>query len=144
MTTHDGMTAFLRYHKRMFTLMTGICLAVAAALLAIMRGAPEWPGGFALGAAAQLLKFGLLDVAVVRKIAAEKRDPAATQLKTMFLSLVLFGLAVFAVLTLGYNVWAMAAGIFLPRLLLLADAYIRPNPFGDAANDADAPEESGE
>lgn len=144
MNTLDGMTQFLRYHRRMFHLMTGVCLAVPAALFALTRPDFSWAGGFAAGAAAQLLKFGFLDVAVVKKIAAEKKDPAATQLKAMFFSLVLFGLAVAAVYALGFNVWTMAAGIFLPRLILLADAYLRPNPFGNPAEDAAVVEENRE
>ncbi len=97
-----------------------------------------WAGGFVAGAAAQLLKFAFLDVAIIKKIAAEKKDPATTQLKAMFVSLLLFGLAVAAVYSLGFNVWAMAAGIFMPRIILLADAYIRPNPFGTGTDGSGA------
>ncbi|MCD8352337.1 MAG: hypothetical protein LUC93_17170 [Planctomycetaceae bacterium] len=143
MATPDSMQDFLRYHRRMFSLMIGVCLAVFVVLLAVMRHDMAWAGGFAAGAAAQLGKFGFLDVAVIKKIAAEKKDPAVTQLKAMFVSLALFGLAVVIVYTFGLNVWTMAAGIFLPRLILLADAYIRPNPFGNGTEDA-AAEETGE
>ena len=138
MDAPDGMTDFLRYHRRMFALMAGVCLAVAATLAVAMWHDFAWAGGFIAGAAAQLLKFGLLDVAIIKKIAAEKKDPAATQLKAMFVSLLLFGLAVAAVYSLDFNVWAMAAGIFLPRIILLADAYIRPNPFGTGMDKGDA------
>jgi hypothetical protein len=134
MDAPDGMTDFLRYHRHMLALLTGICLAAAAALAVAMRPGFAWAGGFAAGAAAQLLKFAFIDVAVIKKIAAEKKNPAATQLKAMFVSLLLFGLAVVVVFSRGFNVWAMAAGIFLPRLVLLADARLRPNPFGKDAD----------
>ncbi len=123
------MREFLQYHRRMFGLMCGVCLAVAVVLLAVMRLDWSWAGGFAVGATAQLFKFGFLDIAAIRKIAAEKDAAASTQLKSMFLSLVVFGLAVVVVYKLKLNVWSMAAGIFLPRIILLADAYIRPNLF---------------
>ncbi|MCD8138226.1 MAG: hypothetical protein LUE17_00330 [Planctomycetaceae bacterium] len=143
MATPDSMQDFIRYHRRMFGLMIGACLAVFAVLLAVMRQDTAWAGGFAVGAAAQLVKFGFLDIAVIKKIAAEKKDPAVTQLKAMLVSLALFGAAVVFVYTFALNVWTMAAGIFLPRLILLADAYIRPNPFG-TGTEAAAAEETGE
>lgn len=126
----EGMQAFIAYHRRMLVLMAGVCL-IAAVILAI--GAHEdlsWAGGFTAGAGAQLLKFGLLDLAVIKRIAAIRDGAALTQLKSMFMSLVLFGCAVAVVYYLRLSVWAMAAGIFLPRLVLLADAYLRPDPFG--------------
>ncbi len=96
-----------------------------------MRNDFSWSGGFCLGAAAQLLKFRFLDIAVIQRIAVEKRDPAGVQLKAAFVTLLLFGGAAAAVLKLGFNVWAMALGVFLPRLILIADTYLRPNPFAD-------------
>lgn len=148
MDQSDSMRPFLAYHRKMF----GLCLAAAAAgvvLLAVFRADDMgWAGGFAIGSLAQLVKFGFIDVNVIKKIAVEKKDPAATQLKTLFVSLFIFGLAVLAVHTLKMNVWAMAAGIFLPRLILVADTYIRPNPFHDVDGEADGqggePEDDGE
>lgn len=134
MDAPDSMREFLRYHRQMFTVMLAVCLAVAAALFVAMRPDYSRALGFAAGAAAQLLKFAILDVAVIRKIAVEKKDAAATQLKVMVLSLILFGAAVMLVHTMHGNIWAMAAGIFLPRIILLADTYIRPNPFGEASS----------
>lgn len=140
MDAPDGMLQFVNYHRRMFGLMCGVCLAVAVILLAAMR--PDWAyaGGFAAGAAAQLFKFGFLDIAAIRKIAVEKNAAATTQLKSMFLSLAVFGLAVIIVYTLRLNVWAMAAGIFLPRLILVADSYLRPDPFGTEEAESEAGE----
>lgn len=133
MDPFDGMRQFLSYHRRMF----GLCLAVAVAVtvfLAIFRADDMgWAGGFAIGSLAQLFKFGFIDINVIKKLAIEKKNAASAQLKSMFLSLALFGLAVLFVYKLKMNVWAMAAGIFLPRLILVADTYIRPNPFKDAS-----------
>lgn len=134
----DGMRQFLRYHKRMFGIMVAVCVAVFAGLLIGMGGDASWALGFGFGAAAQLAKFGVIDVAVVKKVAAEKKDAAATQLKAMFFSLFIFGIAVIAVYKLGGNVWAMAAGIFLPRVILIADAWLRPNPFATENGEQDA------
>ncbi len=134
------MHEFLQYHRRMVFFMNAICVAATVAFAVIMRPDMRWAGGFAAGAAAQMFKFAVLDVAAIRKIAVEREAAASTQLKSMSLSLVIFGLAVAAVFAFGLNVWAMAAGIFLPRIILLADAWIRPNPFagtdGTAAVDA--------
>lgn len=127
----EGMREFLAYHRRMLVLMAGVCLAAAVVLLAVFRDDWSWAGGFAVGAAAQLVKFGLLDLAAIKRIAAIREGAAVTQLKSSFMSLVLFGCAVAVVYHLRLNVWAMAAGIFLPRLVLLGDAYLRPNPFGE-------------
>ncbi len=136
-----NLQAFLHYHRRMFLIMAMACLAVFAGLVVVMRQDFSWSGGFLLGAAAQLLKFRFLDIAVIQKIAIEKRDPAGVQLKAAFVTLVLFGGAAAAVLKMGFNVWAMALGVFLPRLVLIADTYLRPNPFENATGPAEAPEE---
>lgn len=126
----QGLSEFLRYHRRMLVLMVVVSLVVAGALAFFLPGDLGWAGGFALGAAAQLLKFGFIDVGVVRRVAAGDPGAPAAQVKSLFLSLALFGLAAAAVVKLRWSVWALAAGIFLPRLILLADAYLRPNPFG--------------
>lgn len=130
MDEQDGMKDFLLYHRRIFMLMLLACGAAAAGLAVGMRGDGSWALGFGFGAAAQLAKFGFFDVAAVKKIAAERKDAAAAQLKSTLFSFVIFGLCVAAVYSLGGNVWAMAAGIFLPRVILVADAWLRPNPFG--------------
>lgn len=129
MDVPDNLKEFVAYHRRMFTIMTGVCLAVLTVMMAVKRGDWALAGGFAAGAAARLVKFRFLDIAVVRKIALEKKNAAATQLKSMAAWLLLFGLATAAVLTLNLNIWAMVAGIFLPPVLLVADTYLRPNLF---------------
>lgn len=134
MDASDGLRVFLAYHRRMFAIMAGVCLAVTVGLAVFLPGDLAWAGGFAAGAAAQLVKFGFMDVAVVRKVAAGDPGAPTAQVKSLFLSLVLFGLAVVVVFKFALNVWAMAAGIFLPRLILLADAYIRPDPFRAGAS----------
>jgi phosphate/sulfate permease len=75
------------------------------------------------------VKFGFVDAAVVRRLAEERKDAASVQLKATFFSLLLLGLAVAVAYAVGGNVWALAAGIFLPRAILVADAWLRPNPF---------------
>lgn len=129
MDAFDSMKAFLAYHRHMF----GLCLAVAigaTVLLFLLRpDDPAWAGGFAIGSFAQLVKFGFIDINVIKKIAAERKNAPGIQLKAMFLSLAVFAVAVVASHSLKMNVWAMAAGIFLPRLILVADTYIRPDPF---------------
>ncbi len=129
MNAADSLQEFLAYHRRMVVIMAGVCLAVLAALLAVGGGNMALPGGFAAGAAARLIKFRFLDLAVVRQIAVEKKDAAAAQLKSMALWMTLFILAALAVFTFNLNVWAMVAGIFLPPLILVADTYARPNLF---------------
>lgn len=140
MQVPESMREFITYHRRMFTLMAVICAAVLAVLLLAMPGELAWAGGFAAGAAAQLFKFGVLDIAAIKKIATEQKDAATAQVKSMYLSLLVFALAVAAVYKLGLNVWAMAAGIFLPRLILVADTYIRPNPFKRPDGESALPE----
>lgn len=130
MGEQDGMRRFLDYHRRMFAVMTLVCAAALAGLAAAgFRGDWSWALGFGAGAAAQLAKFRFIDVAAVQRLAAGN-EAAATQLKATLCSLFLFGLAVAAAYALGGNVWALAAGIFLPRVILVADAWLRPNPFG--------------
>lgn len=130
MNEPEGMREFLIYHRRMLIGMIVACLAATVGLCLATPGDFRLAGGFAAGAAAQLFKFGFLDVRIIRKIATERERTAATQMKAMFLSLVVFGLSLLATLRLGWNVWATAAGIFLPRLILIADTWFRPNPFG--------------
>lgn len=130
MEAPESMRQFVNYHRNMFVFMAGVCLLTTGVLFLALPGESAWAGGFAVGATAQLLKFGFVDIATVRKIAVDGKSAAATQLKASFFSLVIFALAAALVLRFGLNVWTMAAGIFVPRLLLLADAYIRPNPFG--------------
>lgn len=129
MHTPETMREFLTYHRRMFALMAVACLVVLLALVLAMPGDLSWAGGFAAGSVAQLFKFGVLDIAAIKKIASEQKGAATAQVKVMYLSLVVFALAVAVVYKLGLNVWSLAAGIFLPRLILVADTYIRPNPF---------------
>lgn len=140
MDTSNGMREFLAYHKRMLGLMAGVCLAVLVVLLAALRPDYSLGGGFALGAAAQLFKFAVLDVGVVRRIVADGQRAATTQLKASFLSLVVLGAGLAAVFRFDFNLWAFAAGIFLPRLILIADSYLRPNPFPETGNGEEAPD----
>lgn len=129
MDGRDGMRQFLAYHRRMCVAMALACGVVLAGLLAAMRGDVSWALGFGIGAAAQMLKFGVIDVAVVKKLASGEKNAAAFQLKALGLSLAVLGLGVAAAVKLGGNVWSLAAGIFLPRMILVADTWIRPNPF---------------
>lgn len=140
--SQESWQKFLRYHRRMLYLMLGVCAAAAAAFLIASGGDRSWTGGFVLGATAQVLKFGVLDLAVIRGVAAGNDRVARTQVMNMFFSLALFGLAALVTLRLDFSVWALAAGIFLPRLVLLADAKLRPNPFNtvDAERNGDSPE----
>lgn len=131
MGEQDGMRQFLDYHRRMFAVMALACAAALAGLAAAgFRGDWSWTLGFGVGAAAQLAKFRFIDAAAVQRLAAAGSSAAAEQLKATLCSLFVFGLAVAAAYALGGNVWALAAGIFLPRVILVADAWLRPNPFG--------------
>ncbi len=129
------MRRFLAYHRRMCAVLVLACGAVLAALLFAGRGGGPWASGFGFGAAAQLLKFGFIDVAAVRKMAAGGRGAALFSIKALALSLALLGLAALAALRLGGNVWALAAGIFLPRMILVADTWFRPDPFAGGAGE---------
>lgn len=137
MEAPDSMREFMAYHRRMLAVMAGICLAVFVILFAVMRDAPAWSLGFLFGATAQLVKFGYLDIATVTRIAADATRASVVQLKASFLSLALFALALVGVFKLDLNIWAFAAGVFLPRLILILDTYIRPNPFGPPPASAD-------
>lgn len=124
------MERFLVYHRRMFLISLAISVAAAVALALVLPG--DWArlGGFVVGAAAQLFKFGFFDVATIQKMAAQPDRAPGIQLRSTVLSLILFGAAVAVVFWCRFDVWTMAMGIFLPRLILLVDTYIRPNPFG--------------
>lgn len=137
METPDGMRQFITYHRNMLIIMIGVCFVIAAVLALAMGSDYSWSAGFAAGAAAQLFKFGFLDIAAIRKIAESKESAPTTQLKSSFLSLVVFGLGLAAVFTLNLNVWAFAAGIFIPRIILIADTYVRPDPFAAGAPKAE-------
>lgn len=114
----------------MLIFMAVACMIVAIALLVISPGNPEWVGGFAAGALAQLFKSGVIDLGVIKKIAAEQKNAATAQVKGMYLFLLVLGCMAYIVFKLRLNPWAMLFGIVLPRAILVADAYIRPNPFG--------------
>lgn len=139
MESSDGLRVFLEYHRRMLLFLIGVSAVIAAGLLAL--GDQARFGGFALGAAAQLVKFGYFDVRVVREMAA---DPAVAveKLKSRYGAMVLLAIAVVLTLKLRLNVWALAAGVFLPRIVFLADTYLRPNVF--AASPSPAPGGQGE
>lgn len=124
-----GLQAFLAYHRRMLFLLTGVCIVVAACLLAFIPSDRTWAAGFAVGAAAQMLKFGFLDVGVVRSIALNPESAPMQQLKSRYGTMVILAIAIIAALKFGLNVWALAAGVLLPRVMYLADAYLRPNVF---------------
>ena len=132
MDAPESMREFLGYHRRMVVLMSAICVVVVLLLALAMPGDLSWAGGFAVGAAARLAKFGILDIAAIKKMAAERKDAALVQVKTMYLFLVILAAAGLLVYRLGLNVWAMAAGIFLPNVVLLAETWLRPNLFGQA------------
>lgn len=137
MDSFESMKAFLAYHRNMFGLCIVVSVMVTVVLAVVKADDLSWAGGFAAGSLAQLFKFGFVDVNVIRKIAVAKEGAAGIQLKAMFFSLAIFAVAVLAVHSLKLNVWAMAAGIFLPRLILVADTYIRPDPFKNAAGPED-------
>lgn len=146
MTAPDSLKEITVYHRRMAAVMCGVCLVVAAALVLVQPNDMSLAGGFVLGAAARLVKFGFIDIAVIRKIAAERRDAAATQLKAMVVWMAIFAAAAFGTIKLGFNIWALVAGLFLPQLVLMADTWLRPNLFARAgdSSDPDIVEEDGE
>ncbi len=123
------MEEFLAYHKKMFRISIIVCAVAAVAVLFLLPGDFPRFWGFIVGAAAQLAKFGFLDVGTVQRITADPDHAAKIQLRATLLSLVLFGIAIAIVFICKLNVWMLALGIFLPRLLLIADTFFRPNPF---------------
>ncbi|MDR1534580.1 MAG: hypothetical protein LBU64_05710 [Planctomycetota bacterium] len=136
------MREFIDYHRQLSFWMIGTSLAAGLVLLLAARPDYSLAGGFALGAGAQIFKFGILDLRLVLALAAGAGRPAGTQLRLWFFSLAVFALAAGAALKTGANLWALAAGVFLPRLLLLADAWLRPDVFGSGAG-PENPEEAG-
>ena len=133
------MEQFLLYHKRMFIIILIVSGMAALSLFVLMPGDLSYGMGFVIGSAAQATKFGFLDVSTIRNIAANPKNAAKTQLMAMFFTLVIFSAAIALVLRFEMNVWAMAAGIFLPRIILLADTFLRPDPFSGKENKGTSP-----
>lgn len=123
------MEDFLSYQKKMLRISIAVCVIAAVAIIFLLPGDFPRLWGFVAGAAAQLAKFGLLDVGTVQRIAADPEHAAKIQLRATLLSLLLFGLAIAIVFVCRLNVWMLALGIFLPRMLLIADTFFRPDPF---------------
>lgn len=125
----EGLKVFLAYHRRMMVFLTGVCAAVAVVLAVLVPGDFAIIGGFVTGAAAQLLKFGVLDVGVVRAMAVDAESAPMRQLKSRYGTMALLAVAIVVTLKFGFNVWALAAGVFLPRVIFLVDNLLRPNVF---------------
>jgi hypothetical protein len=123
------MEDFLSYHKKMLRISIAVCVIAAVAIVIALPGDFPRLFGFIAGAAAQLAKFGLLDAGTVQRISADPEHAAKIQLRATLSSLLLFGLAIAVVFVCKLDVWALALGIFLPRLLLIADTFFRPDPF---------------
>ena len=134
----DGMREFLAYHKRMSVIMTLLCLACAAALFIAVPGDFAWCGGFAIGAAAQLFVFKFLDVQVIKKTAESPDASKMASVKKMYLSMVIYAAAVLLIYKLHLNVWSFVLGMFAPKLMLIADMYLRPNVFEKHGDGGDA------
>ena len=128
------MEQFLLYHRRMFFIVLIVSGIVACSLFLILPSEPTYALGFVAGAAAQLVKFGFLDVATVRNIAANPKGGAKVQLQAMVMTMIIFSIAIVVSLKVDFNVWTMAAGVFLPRIILLADTFLRPDPFSSREN----------
>ena len=133
------MEQFLLYHKRMFIVILIVSGMAALFFFVLMPGELSYGMGFLIGAAAQVTKFGFLDVSTIRNIAANPKNAAKTQLMAMFFTLIIFSAAIVLALRFKLNVWAMAAGIFLPRIILLADTFLRPDPFSNKGNSGTSP-----
>lgn len=134
----------MAYHRRMLLLLMVVCAAAAVCLLVFVPGDYARLGGFVTGAAAQLLKFATLDVWLVKRMATDPDNAAMQQIKSRYGTLALLAIAVVVSLKFRFNVWALAAGIFLPRVILLADTYLRPNIFAKPPSAApEGREESG-
>ncbi len=129
------MEQFLSYHRKMFVLTAILCGAVAVGIGVLLPG--DWLRllGFLVGAAAQLIKFGFLDVSTVKRMAAAPDQAAKLQLRATFLSLLIFCLALAVAFKFSLDIWMVAAGIFLPRIILIIDSFVRPDPFTSTAGD---------
>ncbi|MDR1612142.1 MAG: hypothetical protein LBT97_05090 [Planctomycetota bacterium] len=128
-TLPDGLREFLAYHRRMLILLTAVSASVSLGLLLLAHGDYALFGGFVAGASAQLLKFGILDVGVVKSMADHQGDAPMRQVKSRYGTLALFAVAIIVTIKFGFNVWAFAAGVVLPRVIFLADTFLRPNLF---------------
>ena len=124
----------------MFIIILIVSGMAALSLFVLMPGELSYGMGFAVGAAAQVTKFGFLDVSTIRNIAANPKNAAKTQLMAMFFTLIIFAAAIVCALRFRMNIWAMAAGIFLPRIILLADTFLRPDPFSGKENKGTSPD----
>lgn len=136
MESSSGLREFLAYHRRMLALLTAVCATGAVCLLVFVPGDYARLGGFTLGAAGQLLKFATLDVWLVKRMATDPEKAAMQQLKSRYGALALLAVVLVVSLKFKFNVWALAAGIFLPRVILLADTYLRPNIFAKPSSAA--------
>lgn len=130
------MEDFIKYQRTIFYAMIIVCAAACAALFVMLPHDPQWGLGLALGSIAQLVKFKIVDVATVVKFSAnigmEQKHAAKWQFIGMIKTMVVLSIAfIVAYMYKPFiNVWTLIAGILIPRLILVADGIIRPNPFG--------------
>ena len=123
------MEEFLLYHRRMFIIVLVVSGIAALSLFILLPGELSYGFGFLVGSAAQLIKFGFLDVSTIRTIAANPKDAPKAQLRAMVFTMIIFAVGIVIALRFRMNIWAMAAGVFLPRIVLLVDTFLRPDPF---------------
>ena len=137
----------MRYAKSIFTVMVLVAAAATVGIAILGPANPKWVYGFALGAAGQLLKFRVIDVPTVIRIGTAPENAVKTQLLSTFMGFAILGsVFLIAILWRGsmFQPWMTLGGVLLPRLVLVADGYFRPNLFAEPGPDKPDPAATGE
>ena len=85
-----------------------------------------------------MAKFGILDVAVVKRMAKNREEGVLSQVKVRYLALVILAAAAALVYVLRLKIVAMAAGVLTPTVILVIDSLVRPNVFGQTEGGTDS------
>lgn len=121
------MDDFLRYQRRILTVSL-VLAALGMAGLAVCMDDPRWAAGLGLGAATGLLKVRLDVLAILRWSRDDGQGGPRPLVKSHFMA---YGITAAALLTAAlvpavFSIWTVAAGRFLPDLVLMADGVFHP------------------
>ena len=134
-TTGDSMEPFLRYQRQMILASLAVGVAATAGILLLDPAGPwyahPYANGYLVGLTAALIALAAIDVPAILAIARGGANPARMYYVKMFKSLLVFGIALAAMLTRKeyFNAWSGLLGMVTPRLVLVADSILRPNLF---------------
>jgi hypothetical protein len=137
------MKEAMRYANTMFAVMLVAAAALTAAALALFPDARAAACGLGFGCVAGALKFRVLDVWAALRLQQRPGDAVKIQFQALVMGLGLLG-AAFALAFLRKDLFlplTTAVGFFVPRILLVVDLKLRPNPFekeGDAGEAGEA------